>query len=91
MVRSLWKPSYIEYNLLEDIIKNKTRSVIKTKARSSIILSSFVGLIFEVYTGKVYTKLHIKEKMVGHKLGEFVFTRKIGKIHEKKTNKKVKK
>jgi ribosomal protein S19 len=23
--------------------------------------------------------------MVGHKLGEFAFTRKIGKIHEKKT------
>jgi ribosomal protein S19 len=53
-------------------------------SRSSFILPSFIGLVFEVYTGKSYTKVYIEEKMVGHKLGEFSYTRKIGKIHFKK-------
>jgi small subunit ribosomal protein S19 len=61
-------------------------------SRSSIILQSFIGLTFEIYTGKSYTKVYIDEKMVGHKLGEFAFTRKLGKIHEKKkVKKKIKK
>jgi small subunit ribosomal protein S19 len=59
-------------------------------SRSSIILQSFIGLTFEVYTGKQYTKVYIDEKMVGHKLGEFAFTRKLGKIHEKKVKKEKK-
>jgi ribosomal protein S19 len=42
-------------------------------------------MIFEVYTGRLYNKVYIEERMVGHKLGEFAFTRKLGKIHEKKT------
>jgi small subunit ribosomal protein S19 len=55
-------------------------------------LQSFVGLTFQVYTGKSYTNVYIEEKMVGHKLGEFAFTRKLGRIHEKKkNNKKLKK
>ena len=32
-------------------------------------------------------KVFIDEKMVGHKLGEFAFTRKLGKIHDKKDKK----
>jgi small subunit ribosomal protein S19 len=71
-----------------NILNNKNRSIIRTKSRSSTILQSFIGLIFEVYTGKSYTKIYIDEKMVGHKLGEFSFTRKLGKIHEKKKNRK---
>ena len=42
-----------------------------------------------VYTGRTYNNVYIEEKMVGHKLGEFSFTRKLGKIHDKK-NKKTK-
>jgi len=44
-------------------------------------LFSFIGLTFEVYNGKNYNKVYIEEKMIGRKLGEFVFTRKLGKIH----------
>jgi len=84
MTRSQWKAPYVDYNLLESILKNKHRLVVRTKARSSTILPAFVGLVFEVYTGRQYTKLYIDEKMVGHKLGEFSFTRKLGRIHEKK-------
>ncbi len=88
MVRSIWKPNYLDYNLVNAVLNNKNKSIIKTMSRSSTILQSFVGLTFEVYTGKSYTKIYIDEKMVGHKLGEFSFTRKIGKIHEKKNKKK---
>lgn len=87
MVRSKWKSPFIHYKILNDIIKNKTRNVIRTTSRSSIILQSFVGLIFEVYTGRLYSRVYVDEKMVGHKLGEFSYTRKLGKIHEKKNKK----
>ncbi len=91
MVRAKWKAPFVDYNLLDDILANKTRSIIKTKSRSSVILQSFVGLVIEVYTGRIYNNVYIEEKMVGHKLGEFSFTRKLGKIHEKKNKKSIKK
>lgn len=91
MVRSKWKSPFVDYNLLNQILKNKKRNVIKTKSRSSTILPSFIGSLFEVYTGKVYNKIYIDEKMVGHKLGEFAFTRKLGRIHVKKNIKSIKK
>ena len=85
MVRSRWKAPFVSYKLLDDIILNKKRSIIRTRSRSSTILNSFIGLIFEVYTGRLYKKVYIDEKMVGHKLGEFSYTRKLGYIHQKKT------
>jgi len=91
MARSKWKSPFVHYNLLDNIIKNKSRSIIRTKSRSSVILQSFIGLVIEVYTGRMYNKVYIDEKMVGHKLGEFSFTRKMGRIHEKKGKKGKKK
>lgn len=44
---------------------------IKTQARAATILPNFVGLIFQVYNGKIYHDVRITEDMVGHKLGEF--------------------
>ncbi|RMZ11467.1 hypothetical protein D0862_02941 [Hortaea werneckii] len=49
---------------------------IKTQARAATILPNFVGLIFQVYNGKIYHDVRITEDMVGHKLGEFSPTRK---------------
>lgn len=45
-------------------------------ARSCTILPSFVGLKFLVHNGKDYLPVHVTEEMIGHKLGEFAFTRK---------------
>ncbi len=87
MTRSIWKAPFVDYDLLEDIIKNKNNIVLRTKSRSSIILQSFVGLVIEVYNGRNYNKVYIEENMIGHKLGEFSFTRKLGRIHEKKNKK----
>ena len=35
-----------------------------------------VGLNFDVHNGKIFNKVFVTESMVGHKLGEFSFTRK---------------
>lgn len=49
---------------------------IEHPARSCTILPSFVGLKFLVHNGKDYMPVMITEEMIGHKLGEFSFTRK---------------
>jgi len=79
MTRSKWKSPFVDYNLFINILKKK--KYIKTRSRSTIILPNFIGLTISVYNGCRYKNLHITEKMIGHKLGEFVFTRKVGKIH----------
>ena len=84
MTRSIWKPNYVNYFLINKILKNKKRVAIRTKSRSSTILQSFIGMTFFIYTGYKYIRLTISRKMVGYKFGEFSFTRKFGKIHEKK-------
>lgn len=50
--------------------------IIHFAARSCTILPSFVGLKFLVHNGKDYLPVHVTEEMIGHKLGEFAFTRK---------------
>lgn len=89
MVRSKWKVPYVHPSLVKDIILSKKKKrisqlVIYTKSRSTTILQSFVGLEFCVYTGRDYNKFYIDQKMVGYKLGEFSFTRRIGQIHKKR-------
>lgn len=79
MTKSSWKIPYVDYTLLSAIMKN--RNFIKTNSRSSVILESFIGKTILVYDGAIYRKVIIYEDMVGHKLGEFCFTRVQGNIH----------
>lgn len=79
MTRSKWKVPFVNYNLLKKIIKKNHE--LKTHSRATIILPSFIGIEVLVYNGRRYKRILIEEKMVGHKLGEFVYTRKVGKIH----------
>ena len=59
-------------------------SNIKTNKRNSIIFPTFVGKTVQVHNGKDYTKITIIKEMIGHKLGEFVKTRKTFKYKKKK-------
>lgn len=43
--------------------------------RSVEIVPKFVGFNFSVYNGKNFLSLTVQEKMIGHKFGEFCFTR----------------
>lgn len=78
MSRSTWKLPFVDGYLLkkvEEAIKNSSTKPIKTRSRRSTILPKFVGLNFEVYNGKKYIPVHVKEEMISHLLGEFSPTR----------------
>ena len=52
------------------------KSVIKTWSRACTIAPEFVGHTFGVHNGKQHVPIFVTEDMVGHKLGEFSFTRR---------------
>lgn len=71
-MRSVWKGYYL--------------NIFKTK-NNNVIIESFLE-IKKVYNGKLFSELILKKSMIGLKIGEFVFTRKINVIHKKKNKKK---
>lgn len=66
MTRSLWKGPVLNVKY----------------SRNSIIIPQFVGKVFDIHNGNKFVKITISEEMVGHKFGEFSFTRK-KTIHKK--------
>ncbi len=78
MSRSLKKGPYIDQKLLEKVSRLKVddKTIIKTWARAATITPEMIGFTFGVHNGKEHIPVHIVEDMVGHKLGEFAFTKK---------------
>lgn len=78
MNRVKWKGPYIEKHLLEKAKSSKltSKSSLNTMSKNSVLLPSFIELTFRVYNGKTFTIVKIIDEMVGHKLGEFVSTRR---------------
>ncbi|EMC91899.1 hypothetical protein BAUCODRAFT_79585 [Baudoinia panamericana UAMH 10762] len=76
LARSVWKGPHIVPLPIVRPRPGERMPPIKTQARAATILPNFVGLIFQVYNGKIYHDVRITEDMVGHKLGEFSPTRK---------------
>jgi len=79
MSRSLKKGPFVDENLAKKVAAAKLKGdskPIKTWARRSSIAPEMVGLTFDVHNGKDFFKVFVTESMVGHKLGEFVLTRK---------------
>jgi small subunit ribosomal protein S19 len=75
--RSLKKGPFVDPKLLKKVMaqdKGEPRPI-KTWARSSTIIPEFVSKTFLVHNGKEFKKVFVTENMVGHKLGEFSFTR----------------
>lgn len=85
MSRSKWKGLYIN---LEIIKQRNLENQQKTSmiSRSSDIVPAFLGLTFNVYNGKNYVEITVTDEMIGHKFGEFSYTR--SKFAFKKKNKK---
>ena len=69
MSRSVWKGPFAEIYLQK---KNR----IQTQSRRSVILPQYVGKEFQIYNGKHYLLVKATQDMIGHKLGEFVTTRR---------------
>ena len=78
MSRSTKKGPFVDAKLMkkvEALIRSGQKAVIKTWARSSTILPEMVGLTIGIHDGRRHVPTLITENMVGHKLGEFAFTR----------------
>ena len=91
MSRSIKKGPYVKESLLNKINemnKNGEKKVIKTWSRSSTIFPQMIGHTIAVHDGRKHVPVYIQEDMVGHKLGEFAFTRTFkGHIDKTKSSK----
>jgi small subunit ribosomal protein S19 len=86
MSRVKWKGPYIEDNLLKTV-KNSllvSKSNIKIVSKNFVILPKLIGFTVQVYNGKTFIIVKVINEMVGHKLGEFVTTRKQFSYKKKK-------
>ena len=81
MGRSIKKGPFCDEHLMKKVLEQNAASdkkVIQTWSRRSTIFPEFVGNTFAVHNGKEFVPVYVTEDMVGHKLGEFVATRKFG-------------
>ena len=79
MARSLKKGPFVDEPLMKKVKavnEKEKKEVIKTWSRRSTIYPEFIGHTFAVHNGKEFIPVYVTEDMVGHKLGEFVPTRK---------------
>ena len=86
MSRSKWKGPFISKQLIKSInaSQKKSQNFIKTVSRHSEIVPKFVGINFDIYNGKTFSKVLVTEEMVGFKFGEFSPTRKRFSFKKKK-------
>lgn len=71
---------------IEDMNAKGEKKVVKTWSRASTIFPEMIGHTIAVHDGRKHIPVYVSEDMVGHKLGEFAFTRTYkGHVNEKKT------
>ena len=85
MSRSRWKGPVTKKEIKEklSILQEKLQKHPKAKnisfatmARNVTITPDLVGFRVRIHNGKTYVSLRVTEDHVGHKLGEFAYTRK---------------
>ncbi|HLD57114.1 MAG TPA: 30S ribosomal protein S19 [archaeon] len=57
-------------------IRKKPNAFYKTHSREMVIIPELIGKKVGIYNGKEFISIDIKAEMLGHRLGEFVMTRK---------------
>lgn len=75
-MRSAWKGLFFKNNSN----LHKSSSLPNTMLKKKVL----------IYDGKAHKNILIDRFMIGLKIGEFVFTRKVGVLHKKKVSKKKK-
>jgi len=78
MSRSTKKGPFVEASLMkkvEELQRSGNKVAIRTWSRASTIMPDFIGLTIAVHDGRRHVPVFCTENMVGHKLGEFAFTR----------------
>ena len=84
MSRSIKKGPYVHPKLMkkvESLQRSGIKTVIRTWARASMIMPDMVGMTIAVHDGRRFIPVFVTENMVGHRLGEFAPTRRMGGIH----------
>jgi small subunit ribosomal protein S19 len=77
-MRSTKKGAFIDAYLasrIEAMNSRNEKKVLRTWSRRSTIIPEMVGHTIAVHNGKKFIPVYVTENMVGHKLGEFSFTR----------------
>jgi small subunit ribosomal protein S19 len=74
--RSLLRGFKEHQKKLLEHIRRDPKKFHRTKCRDMIIIPEILGVKIGVYSGKEYVPLEIRPDMLGHRLGEFVLTRK---------------
>lgn len=69
------------FQIVEKFVRRSLESqakgkAIRTNMRDIIIVPQLVGLAIQVHNGKDFMPVKIEAEMIGHRLGEFAFTRK---------------
>jgi len=78
MARSTKKGPFVDGYLqtrIEAMNARNEKKVLRTWSRRSTIIPEFVGHTIAVHNGKKFIPVYVTENMVGHKFGEFSFTR----------------
>src|SRR5580765_5369205 len=78
MARSTKKGAFVDAYLqtrVEQLNARNEKKVLRTWSRRSTVLPEMVGHTIAVHNGKKFIPVYVTENMVGHKLGEFSFTR----------------
>jgi small subunit ribosomal protein S19 len=73
LLRQLDKYEEFLRRIRKDLEKGKE---IRTHWRDAVIIPAFLGLVIHVHNGRSFEPVNITEEMLGHRLGEFVLTRK---------------
>ena len=78
MSRSTKKGPFVHPSLLQKVLAMQgadRREIIRTWSRASTVMPEMVGMTIAVHDGRRHIPVLCSENMVGHKLGEFAFTR----------------
>ena len=68
------------FQVIEKFIKRCEKKIskkkkIRTHLRDIIIVPKLVGMVISIHNGKSFNDITINHNMIGHRLGEFSFTR----------------
>ena len=78
MARSTKKGPFVDTHLatkIEGMNARNEKKVLRTWSRRSTITPEMVGHTIAVHNGRKFIPVYVTANMVGHKLGEFSFTR----------------
>nr|YP_002970685.1 ribosomal protein S19 [Alsophila spinulosa]YP_009502358.1 ribosomal protein S19 [Alsophila podophylla]YP_009679446.1 ribosomal protein S19 [Alsophila costularis]YP_010192119.1 ribosomal protein S19 [Alsophila denticulata]QUJ10126.1 ribosomal protein S19 [Alsophila latebrosa]ACK77213.1 ribosomal protein S19 [Alsophila spinulosa]AWV63408.1 ribosomal protein S19 [Alsophila podophylla]QDP70988.1 ribosomal protein S19 [Alsophila costularis]QZN05762.1 ribosomal protein S19 [Alsophila denticula len=60
---------------IENLNVRREKKLVITRSRASAIVPSMIGHTIAVHNGREHLPIYVTDRMVGHKLGEFVPTR----------------